>query len=72
MATANMPDVDPTVLWKTRIVIVKNGMRFDNLSNAASGIGLVIIDAVLWGNYNVVYGVVVNSRQAERICHAAP
>ena len=52
-----VPDVDPTALWSTRIVIVKNGVRFDNLFNIISGTGLITIDAVLWGNYNVLYGV---------------
>lgn len=52
-----VPDVDPTALWSTRIVIVKNGVRFDNLFNTISGTGLITIDAVLWGNYSVVYGV---------------
>lgn len=49
-----VPDVDPSGIWSTRLVIVKNGVRFDNLFNSISGTGLITIYPT---DYKLIYGI---------------
>jgi len=52
-----VPGVNPSILWNTRIVLLRDGVRFDDRSRILGGPGRVIIDALYLGDYYVVFGV---------------
>lgn len=52
-----VPDVSPAVIWSTRVVLIRDGVRIDDRSEELGGPGRVYIDALYDGDYNVVFAV---------------
>jgi hypothetical protein len=52
-----VPDVDTTKLWSTRVILIRDGVRFDDPSRMLGGPGRITIDALYNYNQAIVFGV---------------